>query len=1039
MEGGGGGHRPGSVDGNEGDAGLESNVGFDAIVIGTGFGGAVTACRLAQAGLRVCVLERGRRYALSDLPALPKAGQTLPDPRRWTWQGSQGLWDLRNLQGVAVAQAAGYGGGSLVYANVHLRPPPAVFGDGWPAACQGRAWLDPYYDLAAYMLDVRPLPEAWRSSGKAGAMADAFRSAAHGQSQNVFFPPLAIRFPERPEAPWSEPPPPPLDESSLPNNHYGRPQGDCRRCGACDVGCRYGAKNTLDRNYLAKAEKTERVEIRTLAEALTISREAEGGYRVVYLDHLLESRASVSAKYLFVCGGAVNTTELLLRSQDQARPNPDRDPSLGAGLPGSISGLGHDYFVNADALAMVLDTKVVVEPSAGPVITSALIHAQPTAGGSAPLRRTASGQALPRRPWFLIEDGGYPPAIAWWYASVASPIFLGRNQFDPTTEGRNGLTDPTGLAPFARPDRYPALLDGMYAALRRQELPDVLPRQLKRAGRALQKKLDGLRDGEMGELADAVRDAIIAASPFFRLLSRLGFDETGAVQRTLRKLAIWLMGADDGRLLASTLSVARHRYGVDDPASLPARIARALIGERYPVETSAPAPYQAGGADAIGAPPAPATPEARRALLLAMGRDDLPARIQLSSGRLEVAFPSGGFPTLTEEERVMRDVADGLGGTLRSSPLWAFARQPITAHSHGGCGLGIVTDDHGEVNGHPNLFINDGALLPRPVGVNPSATIAALAERNLAAFVRRELRLDALDPLPWQPEVDASVAWAAAARRAGVALEPPVPVSVTPAHGPIGVSFKEAMAGYITPCAGPGRLPNPKTARIPLAPFLSAEGTGKAHDGRAGFDCRASILDVGAFLDDPRRTMAIEGTLSLPAGAWSPVPVSVTIDGGALHLLVDETPDRRMMLYRLPFDLNGRRWTLIGHKEIQNDPGFDAWLDTSTLYVEIYEGWVASATAQAMPASARGILRLGLKDFLDNQLKGMGVEGTDDPARVIWTLGSFTLFFLGELQGIYAPEVQRFLDLFASAGWRPQARPGTTAPRVGSTRFLRGL
>ncbi|HZL17576.1 MAG TPA: GMC oxidoreductase [Polyangia bacterium] len=1030
------GDSPDAVVEGGGDGQLGSTDEFDAIVIGTGFGGAVTACRLAQAGLRICVLERGRRYALSDLPALPKAGETLPDPRRWTWQGSQGLWDLRNLQGVAVAQAAGYGGGSLVYANVHLRPPPEVFGDGWPAACRGRAWLDPHYDLAAYMLDVRPLPEAWRTSGKAGAMADAFRGAARGQSQNVFFPPLAIRFPERPEAPWSEPPAPPLDESSLPTNQYGRPQGDCRRCGACDVGCRYGAKNTLDRNYLAKAEKTERVEVRTLAEALTISRAAGGGYRIVYLDHLLESRASVSAKYLFVCGGAVNTTELLLRSQDQARDSPDRDPSLGAGLPGSIAGLGHDYFVNADALAMVLDTKVVVEPSAGPVITSALIHAEPTSEGSAPLRRTASGQALPRRPWFLIEDGGYPPAIAWWYAAVASPIFLGRNQFDPTTDGAKGLTDPTGLPPFARPDRYPALLDGVYAALRRQELPDVLPGELKRAGRALQKKIDRLRDGEVSALADAVRDAILTASPPFRLLAWLGLDRVGWLQRALRRWAVWLMGADQAGLLASTLAVARQRYGVDDPASLPARIARTLIGDRYPVETGTPAPHDAGGSDAGGAPPTPTTPQGRRALLLAMGRDDLPARIQLSSGRLEVAFPSGGFPTLTEEERVMRDVADGLGGTLRTSPLWAFARQPITAHSHGGCSLGVVTDDHGEVKGHPNLFINDGALLPRPVGVNPSGTIAALAERNVAEFVRRRLGVDAL---PWQADLDASVAWAAAARRAGVALEPPVPVPVTPNHGPIGVSFKEAMAGYLAPCAGPGQLPNPKVARIPLAPFLSAEGTGKAKDGRAGFECRATVLDVGAFLDDPRRTMAIEGTLSLPAGAWSPAPVSVAIDGGALHLLVDETPDRRMMLYRLPFDLNGRHWTLIGHKEIQNDPGFDAWLDTSTLYVEIYEGRVAPSAAHALPALARGILRLGLKDFLDNQLKEMSVEGTDDPARVIWTLGSFTLFFLGELQGIYAPEVQRFVSLFGSADWRPQARPGTTAPRVGSTRFLRGL
>src|SRR5262245_66373396 len=90
---------------------------FQAIVVGTGFGGAVTTCRLAQAGLRVCVLERGRRYDIASIPDFPKPGQLFPDPKRWMWNGSQGLWDLRNLDGVTVAQAAAYGGGSLVYAN----------------------------------------------------------------------------------------------------------------------------------------------------------------------------------------------------------------------------------------------------------------------------------------------------------------------------------------------------------------------------------------------------------------------------------------------------------------------------------------------------------------------------------------------------------------------------------------------------------------------------------------------------------------------------------------------------------------------------------------------------------------------------------------------------------------------------------------------------------------------------------------------------------------------------------------------------------
>src|SRR5205085_3623407 len=115
-------------------AALMAEERFDAIVVGSGFAGAVTACRLSEAGLRVCVLERGRRYANVDLPVLPDetfwprteddhVERKLPDFARAVWQLGQGLWELRDLGELLVAQAAGFGGGSLVYANVHLRAP----------------------------------------------------------------------------------------------------------------------------------------------------------------------------------------------------------------------------------------------------------------------------------------------------------------------------------------------------------------------------------------------------------------------------------------------------------------------------------------------------------------------------------------------------------------------------------------------------------------------------------------------------------------------------------------------------------------------------------------------------------------------------------------------------------------------------------------------------------------------------------------------------------------------------------------------------
>jgi len=163
-----------------------------------------------------------------------------------------------------------------------------------------------------------------------------------------------------------------------------------------------------------------------------------------------------------------------------------------------------------------------------------------------------------------------------------------------------------------------------------------------------------------------------------------------------------------------------------------------------------------------------------------------------------------------------------------------------------------------------------------------------------------------------------------------------------------------------------------------------------------------------------------------------------------MALLVAVARDRRLMIYHLPFQVGGNRWTMIGQKEIQNDPGFDAWLDASTLYVELRRGDLdlpdfldPSGCGEQPPVLARGILRLGLHDFAVNQLQGFQALGTTDPARTIWTLGSFGVFFFGQMQGAYAPEIDHFLNLFGRSFWR-------TAGEVresdrGAVRGLRGF
>ena len=208
---------------------------YDAIVIGTGFGGAVAACRLAQAGLRVCVLERGQRYPQGAFP------RDLGDPKPWLYsESSPGLIDAKPLRTEMIAlQAAGYGGGSLLYNNVQMRAPHSAFTSGWPPGWD-RAALDPYYDLVGYMLDVSPVSDAHSLGLPPRTQAFARAADAMGRRAQFFLPNLAVDF-STPGVPH--------------RNKFGVEQRGCTYCGECFVGCNQHAKNTLDLNYLAIAEQ----------------------------------------------------------------------------------------------------------------------------------------------------------------------------------------------------------------------------------------------------------------------------------------------------------------------------------------------------------------------------------------------------------------------------------------------------------------------------------------------------------------------------------------------------------------------------------------------------------------------------------------------------------------------------------------------------------------------------------------------------------------------------------------------------------------
>jgi len=337
---------------------------YDAVVVGSGFGGAVSACRLAQAGLSVAVLERGRRY---DTSAFPRDTTRLDSG--WLWERGQGIFDVRPLNDVMVVQAAGYGGGSLVYANVQYRPPAELFDHGWPDGFN-RAELDPYYDLVAYMLDVCPVAQDQPNGLPPKTVLMEKVASDLGRSGQFFRPNLAVNFgdPARPR-----------------RNKFGVKQAGCSHCGECDIGCNTHAKNTLDLNYLAVAEQHGATVV-TQCEARHIASDADG-YVVHFTDHVSGADGQVAAPQVFVCAGAVNSTELLLRSRDQHGALRNVSDRLGAGYSG-----------NGDFLAFAFDTSPAPYlPSRGPTITTALVY-----DDKSPTERT----------WFAFEDGGYPRTAA---------------------------------------------------------------------------------------------------------------------------------------------------------------------------------------------------------------------------------------------------------------------------------------------------------------------------------------------------------------------------------------------------------------------------------------------------------------------------------------------------------------------------------------------------------------------------------------------------------------------------------------------------
>src|SRR3954452_18559682 len=311
---------------------------YDVVVVGSGFGGGIAACRLAEAGKRVCVLERGRRFKPTDF-----IEEDASEAPRLLWHKSLnpgGLFDVRLMRDVTVICAAGVGGGSLVYANVQLRAPKEVFEQGWPDAIT-RAELDPWYTRTEDALQPRTTPPD-PSLPKVNAFAAAARHA--GKEANLL--PIAVHFGEPREHPFS-----------------GVRQEGCQNLGRCDIGCPLFAKNTVDITYIAKAEALG-AQVRPLHLVHGIGPPAGAGepWRIAYRDLADGRKGTVEAPGVVLAAGTLGSTRLLMMNRRR--------------LPGLSPMLGSRFSGNGDALGIAFDPQAPDVGGArndyGPVMTSRL-------------------------------------------------------------------------------------------------------------------------------------------------------------------------------------------------------------------------------------------------------------------------------------------------------------------------------------------------------------------------------------------------------------------------------------------------------------------------------------------------------------------------------------------------------------------------------------------------------------------------------------------------------------------------------------------
>jgi len=355
---------------------------YDFAVIGSGYGGAITAARIAMANLNpkpsLCILERGREWPIGSFP------DTVPKVLAATRNDGNplGLYEFLTYRDISVIKGSGLGGTSLINANVAIVPDAEVFQSGdWPRSVTRDALL-PYYQRARQVLAAGPHPRATELAKVQALDRRAREIGTQAEGLNI-----AVNF------------------SIDGPNEYGMPQTPCTDCGDCVTGCNFGAKNTLYMNYLPMASNAG-AEIFTQTKVEWIEKVGGGGWRIHgrhWQDKGRSQAFTLDAGNVILAAGAINSTEILLRS---AMHGLSVSPALGTCFSGNGDFFGLAY--NGDYATNVLgygqtDPRGGDAPPPGPSIVGLVRY-----NGSAPAENRIT-----------VEDLSFPSA----YILAAKAVF----------------------------------------------------------------------------------------------------------------------------------------------------------------------------------------------------------------------------------------------------------------------------------------------------------------------------------------------------------------------------------------------------------------------------------------------------------------------------------------------------------------------------------------------------------------------------------------------------------------------------------------